>query len=114
MEHYTLFHENQELFQRKFDLKKPNKVRAVIGAFCQNNPRHFHAVDGSGYAFLTEQLLKVDKLNPQISARLATPFTRWQRFDTVRQQHMLEQLEYLSEANLSADLREIVTKSLAK
>ncbi|MDF1683919.1 MAG: aminopeptidase N [Legionellaceae bacterium] len=97
-----------------FDLKKPNKVRAVIGAFCQNNPRHFHAVDGSGYAFLTEQLLKVDKLNPQISARLATPFTRWQRFDMARQKHMLEQLKYLSEANLSADLREIVTKSLAQ
>lgn len=97
-----------------FDLKKPNKVRAVIGAFCQNNPRHFHAADGSGYAFLTERLLEVDKLNPQISARLATPFTRWQRFDRVRQQHMLAQLERLSAENLSADLREIVNKSLAK
>jgi len=97
-----------------FDLKKPNKVRAVIGAFCQNNPRHFHAADGSGYAFLTERLLEVDKLNPQISARLATPFTRWQRFDVVRQKHMLTQLERLSAADLSADLREIVTKSLAK
>lgn len=97
-----------------FDFKQPNKVRAVIGTFCQNNPRHFHAADGSGYAFLTEQLLKVDKLNPQISARLATPFTRWQRFDAVRQEHMLAQLERLSTAHLSADLREIVNKSLAK
>ena len=97
-----------------FDLKNPNKVRAVIGAFCQSNPRHFHAADGSGYAFLTEQLLEIDKLNPQISARLATPFTRWQRFDAVRQQHMQTQLERLSAAELSADLREIVTKSLAK
>ena len=97
-----------------FDLKQPNKVRAVIGAFCQNNPRHFHAADGSGYVFLTEQLLKVDKINPQISERLATPFTRWQRLDAVRQQHILAQLELLAEAHLSADLREIVTKSLAK
>lgn len=97
-----------------FDLKKPNKVRAVIGAFCQNNPRHFHVADGRGYVFLTEQLLKIDKLNPQIAARLATPFTRWQRLDVIRQQHMQDQLERLSAAELSADLREIVTKSLAK
>lgn len=97
-----------------FDLKQPNKVRSVIGAFCQNNPRHFHAADGSGYAFLTEQLLKVDKINPQIAARLATPFTRWQRLNKVRQQHILTQLDVLSKADLSADLREIVTKSLAK
>jgi len=97
-----------------FEMKQPNKVRAVIGAFCQNNPRYFHAADGSGYAFLTEQLLKVDKINPQIAARLATPFTRWQRLDTIRQQHILTQLEALSKVNLSADLREIVTKSLAQ
>jgi aminopeptidase N len=97
-----------------FDMKQPNKVRAVIGAFCQNNPRHFHAADGSGYAFLTEQLFAVDKINPQIAARLATPFTRWQRLDKVRQQHILTQLDVLSKAHLSADLREIVTKSLVQ
>lgn len=97
-----------------FDLKKPNKVRAVIGAFCQNNPRYFHAEDGRGYAFLTDRLLEIDKINPQIAARLATPFTRWQRFDAMRQKHMLAQLERLSVADLSVDLREIVTKSLVK
>ena len=95
-----------------FNLKNPNKVRAVIGAFCQGNPRHFHAIDGQGYAFLTECLLELDAINPQIAARLATPFTRWQRYDKTRQYLILQELRRLASAELSRDLREIVSKSL--
>ena len=94
-----------------FNLKNPNKVRALIGAFSQANPRHFHALDGSGYAFLTEMLLQLDKINPQIAARLATPFTRWQRLDAPRQASMKQQLTRLAGADLSRDLREVVEKS---
>ena len=96
-----------------FNIKNPNKVRALIGAFTQANPRHFHAKDGSGYAFLTEMLLKLDKINPQISARLATPFTRWQRLDMLRQNRIKRQLKTLIANDLSRDLRELVEKSLA-
>lgn len=95
-----------------FNFKNPNKVRAVIGAFCQGNPRHFHAADGAGYEFLKTCLLKMDKINPQITARLATPLTRWQRLDKPRQALMLEILTELSSQKLSRDLSEIVTKSL--
>ena len=97
-----------------FNFKNPNKVRSVIGSFCQGNPRHFHAADGQGYVFLTDCLIKMDAINPQIAARLATPFTRWQRYDKPRQALMLQQLERLAAASLSRDLREIVTKSLEK
>lgn len=95
-----------------FSMKNPNKVRAVIGAFCQANPRHFHAADGSGYVFLREILEQMDKINPQIAARLATPFTRWRRFDSARQQFMKEQLKQLAVLDLSRDLGEVVEKSL--
>ena len=95
-----------------FSLKNPNKVRAVIGAFCIGNYRNFHAADGSGYAFLSSMLLTLDQINPQITARLATPFTRWQRFDKPRQKAMQTELKRLSKANLSVDLNEIVTKSM--
>lgn len=95
-----------------FSMKNPNKVRAVIGAFCQANPRHFHAADGSGYVFLREMLEQMDKINPQIAARLATPFTRWRRFDATRQQLMKEQLKQLAKLDLSRDLGELVEKSL--
>ncbi|WP_019215889.1 aminopeptidase N [Legionella tunisiensis] len=96
-----------------FNIKNPNKVRAVLGAFCQANPRHFHAANGSGYAFLGDMLAKMDKINPQITARLATPFTRWRRFDQTRQTFMKQQLTQLAKQNLSRDLQEVVVKSLA-
>jgi len=95
-----------------FNIKNPNKVRALIGTFTQANPRNFHAEDGSGYVFLTEMLLKLDKINPQITARLATPFTRWQRLDAVRQVGMKQQLKRLAAGDLSRDLRELVEKSM--
>jgi aminopeptidase N len=97
-----------------FSIKNPNKVRAVIGAFCLGNPRNFHKEDGSGYLFLREKLISLDSINPQIAARLATPFTRWQRFDATRQALMLQQLQYLNELELSRDLKEVVGKSLVR
>ena len=84
----------------------------MIGAFSQNNPRNFHAIDGSGYEFLTEMLIKMDKINPQIAARLATPFTRGQRLNAPRQQLIKKQLKHLAALELSRDLRELVEKSL--
>lgn len=110
----ALAHVQALLTHQAFNIKNPNKVRAVVGAFCQANPRHFHALDGSGYNFLTEMLLKLDKINPQIAARLATPFTRWQRLDAPRQQLIKHQLACLITKELSPDLRELITKSSIK
>lgn len=98
----------------KFVMTNPNKVRALIGAFCQGNPRHFHAIDGSGYAFLTEILIEMDGINAQVAARLATPFTRWQRLNQPRQELILQELSRLSAMPLSRDLQEIVSKSLVR
>ncbi|MFI4919486.1 MAG: aminopeptidase N [Legionellales bacterium] len=108
----TLAHVKQLLKHPDFSITNPNKVRALIGAFCLSNQRHFHALDGSGYAFLNEALTTLDKINPQIAARLATPYTRWQRLDKPRQQLMRQQLEQLAGLSLSRDLREVVDKSL--
>lgn len=109
----TLNQVKQLLEHPEFSIKNPNKVRALIGVFCMANPRNFHAPDGSGYVFLGEMLSRLDKINSQIAARLATPFTRWQRYDKPRQAMMKQQLELLAQLELSRDLREVVTKSLA-
>lgn len=95
-----------------FSLKNPNKLRSLVGAFCQANPRNFHIANGSGYSFLGEILKTMDKINPQVAARLATPFTRSGRFDSARQALMQEQLKDLIKLDLSRDLREVVEKSL--
>ncbi len=97
----------------KFNLRNPNKVRSLIGAFCQGNPRNFHAADGSGYEFLCEMILQIDLFNPQIAARMATPFTRWQRYDVHRQKMMQSMLKEMHQHKLSKDLAEMVHKSLA-
>lgn len=108
----TLDHVKKLTQHPAFCIKNPNKVRALVGAFCMANPRNFHALDGSGYVFLSEVLIKIDKLNPQIAARLATPFTRWRSYDEPRQKLIQNQLEQLTKLDLSRDLREVVDKSL--
>ena len=101
------------LAHRDFDLKNPNRVRAVLGVFSRQNPIHFHAIDGSGYRLFTDYLLKLDHINPQVAARLATPLASWQRYDPTRQQLMREQLRRIRQApELSRDLFEIVDKAL--
>ena len=99
-----------------FDLKNPNRVRSVYGAFGMLNLRRLHALDGSGYRFVADAVAEIDALNPQIAARLATPLTRWKKFDGQRQQLMQNALRGLldeSDRGPSKDLFEIVSKSLA-
>jgi len=96
-----------------FDIRNPNKVRSVIGAFCGLDPHNFHHPDGSGYRFLADQVLAVDELNPQTASRLVTPLSRWKRFDAGRREFMRAELERLSAEKLSNDVREMVDKSLA-
>ncbi len=96
-----------------FDLKNPNKARAVIGAFANLNPVNFHAVDGSGYSFLADQVLEIDTFNPLMAARLVAPFGRWKRFEAIRQAQIKSQLERIvSTPKLSKDVYEMARKSL--
>jgi aminopeptidase N len=96
-----------------FQMTNPNKAHALVGTFCEENHRYFHAEDGSGYVFLREILLQLDAINPQVAVQLATPLTLWQRVDASRQQLMRKELEILAAHKLSPDLAEIVSKSLA-
>ncbi len=96
-----------------FDIKNPNRIRAIIGAFCTGNPVNFHDITGEGYTFLADHVLEIDHYNSQMSARLLEPLTRWKKFDTTRQALMKQELERIAaKPKLSSDLYEIVTKSL--
>ncbi|HEU4644022.1 MAG TPA: aminopeptidase N [Burkholderiales bacterium] len=109
----TLLRVQQLLAHPAFDIKVPNKVYALVRAFAANHVR-FHAADGAGYAFLAERVLELDKLNPQVAARMARGFDRWRKFDAGRQAQARRQLERLRDAEgLSRDVAEIVGKSLA-
>jgi aminopeptidase N len=95
-----------------FSMKNPNKVRSLIGAFVNANPRAFHAADGSGYEFLVDNVLVLDKTNPQIAARLLRTMSRWQRYDAKRQALMKSGLQRIKNADVSRDVFEIAATSL--
>ena len=108
----TLAHVENLMKHEAFNLHNPNKVRSLVASFCSLNPVNFHAIDGSGYCFLADQIITLD--NPQIASRLVTPLTRWKRYDTVRQCIMREQLQRIMDSGeLSRDVFEVVSKSLA-
>ncbi|SIS16343.1 aminopeptidase N [Pseudomonas putida] len=97
-----------------FTLKNPNKVRALIGAFAGQNLVNFHAADGSGYRFLADLVIELNALNPQIASRQLAPLTRWRKYDDARQALMKGELErILASGELSSDVYEVVSKSLA-
>ncbi|MGJ3647987.1 aminopeptidase N [Sphingomonas sp. GlSt437] len=96
-----------------FTLANPNRARALVGAFSVNQ-RAFNAADGRGYRFLADQLIALDKLNPQTAAKLLPPLGRWQRFDEGRATQMRAELErILKTPGLSKDMFEQASKSLA-
>ncbi|WP_260291310.1 aminopeptidase N [Sedimenticola hydrogenitrophicus] len=96
-----------------FSIANPNKVRALIGAFCSGNAVRFHAADGSGYRFLGDRVLELDGLNPQVASRLVRLMARWRRYDPARQQLMQAQLErILKTEGVSRDVFEVASKSL--
>ncbi|MBC7803800.1 MAG: aminopeptidase N, partial [Candidatus Parcubacteria bacterium] len=109
----TLARVRELLVHPAFDIKVPNKVYSLIRSFSANHVR-FHAEDGSGYAFLADQVLVLDKLNPQVAARMARGFDRWKKFDPRRQAFARVQLQRICDAEgLSRDVAEIAGKSLA-
>lgn len=97
-----------------FTLKNPNKVRALIGAFANQNLINFHRADGAGYRFLANQVITLNALNPQIASRLLAPLTRWRKYGEARQALMKAELErILASGELSSDVYEVLSKSLA-
>ncbi|MFK7159593.1 aminopeptidase N [Marinospirillum sp. MEB164] len=96
-----------------FSMKNPNKVRALLGAFCQQNPSRFHRRDGAGYAALADAVIELNQLNPQIAARLVLPLTRHQRMDDHRKAQMKAELQRIQDQPLSPDVYEVVSKALA-
>src|SRR5229473_2682365 len=96
-----------------FNIRNPNKVYALIGGF-RGNQVHFHAADGSGYAFLADRVIALDAINPQVAARMARGFDRWKKFDAGRQAHARAALERIHEAKgISKGVLEIATRALA-
>ncbi len=96
-----------------YSIRNPNKVRALVGAFTSGNPVRFHTIDGAGYRILTDTVLSLDTLNPQVAARLMGGFNQWRRYDIGRQSLMSDEINrVLAKPGLSRDVYEIASKAL--
>jgi aminopeptidase N len=106
----------QQLMQHPaFDIKNPNKVRALIGVFAAQNAVNFHREDGAAYRFLADQVIVLNGLNPQIAARQLAPLSKWQKYPAAAQRLMIAELRRIAaEPKLSRDVYEVVAKSLAQ
>jgi aminopeptidase N len=95
-----------------FEMKNPNRFRAVMGALAGNHAG-FHHASGAGYALLAEKLIALDKLNPQTTARMCAAFQSWKRYGADRQALIRSQLERIAGSEgLSRDTTEMVTRIL--
>ncbi|GGK60937.1 aminopeptidase N [Amphritea balenae] len=98
-----------------YDASNPNKIRSLVAVFCAQNLPNFHNLDGSGYRFLADQIIVLNKQNPQIASRLLTPLTRWKQYSEARQSLMKAELERIGNSgDLSKDVYEVLSKSLAQ
>jgi aminopeptidase N len=97
-----------------FDFKTPNKVGALIGVFAAQNLAGFHRADGGGYDFLADQILAIDRINPQLAARMTISLESWRRLEPVRRRQAEAALKRVVAAKpISANLFEMTTRLLA-
>jgi aminopeptidase N len=95
-----------------FKITTPNRVYALIGSF-NANMTGFHADDGSGYKLLADVIIKLNTINPQVAARMATGFRSWALYDQQRRLHATEHMKrILATPALSSDVFEIISRTL--
>ncbi|AGX87697.1 aminopeptidase N [Candidatus Symbiobacter mobilis] len=97
-----------------FTLRNPNRARSVIFSYCLHNPGAFHRVDAGGYVLWGEQVLAIDAINPQVAARLVRAMDNWKKLAQPYRDGAFDALSRLAgKADLSKDVRELVTRVLA-
>ncbi len=96
-----------------YDLRNPNRMRALVGSFAAGNPVRFHDPSGEGYRFVADTIIALDALNPQVAARMVSTLGQWRRVDSARQSLMKLELHRIQDAaKLSTNTLEMVSKSL--
>ncbi|MGB2079828.1 MAG: DUF3458 domain-containing protein, partial [Vibrio sp.] len=104
----------QTMSHPAFSLNNPNRLRSLVGAFFNQNPVRFHALDGSGYAFAGDILEKLNQINPQVASRMIDPLLKYRLYDETRQALIRSQLERLAKLDdLAKDLFEKINKALS-
>jgi aminopeptidase N len=98
-----------------FEIKNPNRARSLIFSYCNGNPAGFHRPDASGYVLWAEKVIEIDAFNPQVAARLARALDRWRKLAEPYRGAAREAIARVAaKADLSSDVREVVSRALAE
>jgi aminopeptidase N len=94
-----------------FAPNNPNRLRALIGSYAMANPTGFNRADGAGYRFLGEQIIDIDKRNPQVAARILTSMRSWRSLEETRAGHARFALLMIDQSGpLSTDVRDLIDR----
>ena len=88
----------------------PNRVRAVLGTLARANPLALHGSDGAGHRLLVGQVASLDRVNPQVAARLLGAFEGWRRLTPPLRASAEEALATLENRLVSADCRDLLER----
>lgn len=96
------------LTQSEFSIKNPNNVYAVLKAF-NGNASVCHSSGEAAYEFLTDQILKVDEINPQVAARICGLFDYTGKMPDLQKAQLKAQAQRaLNYTKLSKNTRELI------
>ena len=96
-----------------FPKTNPNRLRSLVGTFAMNNPTQFMRADGAGFRFVADFVTEVDKINPQVAARVLTGFRVWPMLDSTRRDAAKAALTALQATTLSRNVADILTRMVA-
>ena len=96
-----------------FSVTNPNRVRALITTFASGNQTQFNRADGAGFGFVADKVLELDRINPQVAARLLSTFRSWRALEPRRRAWAEAELKRVAAADgLSRDVADIAERSL--
>jgi len=97
-----------------FPKTNPNRLRSLVGSFVMGNPTQFARADGAGFRFVTGIVAEIDKINPQVAARLLTGFRIWPMLEQGRRDAAKAALTGLeASGSLSRNTADILSRMLA-
>jgi|JI10StandDraft_1071094.scaffolds.fasta_scaffold12976_4 aminopeptidase N len=87
-----------------FHNPSPNRIRSVVGGVV-GTAEAFHKLDGTGYAFIAEQIIGLDPKNPQTAARFVDSLADFAKYAEPWQSKMKAALQMVaSQPKLSTDV----------
>jgi aminopeptidase N len=97
-----------------FKITNPNCCYSLFGGFASSSV-NYHAADGSGYAYLADVVLQLDKINYQVASRIVSKFTSFKQYDVARQTAIKAQLQRIVDTpGLSPNVFEVAHACLSK